>query len=127
MTYAVLPAGEAFWRPSNQMGVLNTDLGRQLGADTHGARFWRLRPGQASTKPRHYKTVELYVVIEGRAFLPPDTARWLALFFFVFAAVDFWFPRMLKKKWEEAVAQQRAAARRDEGGGMRDEGKTGAG
>ncbi len=68
----------------------------------------------------------LYVVIEGRAFLPPDTARWLALFFFVFAAVDFWFPRMLKKKWEEAMAQQRAAAPRDEGGGMRDEGKTGA-
>ena len=65
MTYAVLPAGEAFWRPSNQMGVLNTDLGRQLGADTLGARFWRLRPGQASTKHRHYKTVELYVVIEG--------------------------------------------------------------
>ena len=65
MTYMVLPAGEAFWRPSNQMGVLNTDLGRQLGADTLGARFWRLRPGQASTKHRHYKTVELYVVIEG--------------------------------------------------------------
>ena len=56
MTYTVLPAGEAFWRPSNQMGVLNTDLGRQLGADTLGARFWRLRPGQASTKHRHYKT-----------------------------------------------------------------------
>jgi uncharacterized cupin superfamily protein len=65
VTYTVLPAGEAFWRPSNQMGVLNTDLGRQLGADTLGARFWRLRPGQASTKHRHYKTVELYVVIEG--------------------------------------------------------------
>jgi mannose-6-phosphate isomerase-like protein (cupin superfamily) len=65
VSYTVLPAGEAFWRPSNQMGVLNTDLGRQLGADTLGARFWRLRPGQASTKHRHYKTVELYVVIEG--------------------------------------------------------------
>ena len=65
MTYAVLPAGEAFWRPSNQMGILNTDLGRQLGAETLGARFWRLKPGQASTKHRHYKTVELYVVIEG--------------------------------------------------------------
>jgi uncharacterized membrane protein len=44
----------------------------------------------------------LYVVFEGRAFLPPDTVRWLALFFFGFAAVDFWFPRMLKKKWLEA-------------------------
>jgi protein-S-isoprenylcysteine O-methyltransferase Ste14 len=50
----------------------------------------------------------LYVVIEGRGFLPPDTVRWLALFFFTFAAVDFWFPRVLRKKWEQAVAQQRA-------------------
>jgi hypothetical protein len=52
----------------------------------------------------------LYVVIEGRAFLPPETVRWLALFFFVFAAVDFWFPRVLRKKWADAMAQQRAAA-----------------
>jgi uncharacterized cupin superfamily protein len=65
VTYSVLPAGEAFWRPSNQMGVLNTDLAKQLGAETLGARFWRLRPGQASTKHRHYETVELYVVLEG--------------------------------------------------------------
>jgi uncharacterized membrane protein len=47
----------------------------------------------------------LYVVIEGRAFLPADTARWLALFFFAFAAVDFWFPSVLKKKWHEAQAK----------------------
>ena len=33
MSYSVLPAGEAFWRPSNQMGVLNTDLAKQLGRD----------------------------------------------------------------------------------------------
>jgi mannose-6-phosphate isomerase-like protein (cupin superfamily) len=65
VSYSVLPAGEAFWRPSNQMGVLNTDLAKQLGADTLGARFWRLRPGQASTKHRHRVTHELYVVIEG--------------------------------------------------------------
>lgn len=65
MSYSVLPANEAFWRPSNQMGVLNTDLARQLGAETLGARFWRLRPGQASTKHRHRVTVELYVVLEG--------------------------------------------------------------
>jgi uncharacterized membrane protein YfcA len=48
----------------------------------------------------------LYVVIEGRAFLPADTVRWLALFFFAFAAVDFWFPRMLKKKWLEERARR---------------------
>ena len=65
VSYSVLPAGEAFWRPSNQMGVLNTDLAKQLGATDMGARFWRLKPGQASTKHRHRMTVELYVVIEG--------------------------------------------------------------
>jgi len=65
MAYSVLPPGDAFWRPSNQMGVLNTDLGRQLGAETLGARLWRVRPGQASTRHRHFKTVELYVVLEG--------------------------------------------------------------
>jgi uncharacterized membrane protein len=50
----------------------------------------------------------LYVVVEGRAFLPPETVRWLALFFFVFAAVDFWFPGVLRKKWADAMAQQAA-------------------
>ena len=47
----------------------------------------------------------LYVAIEGRAFLPSETVRWLALFFFAFAAVDFWFPSVLKKKWHEAQAK----------------------
>src|SRR5262245_15423902 len=65
MAYTVLTAADAFWRPSNQMGVLNTDLGRQLGAETLGARLWRLKPGQASTRHRHFETVELYVVLEG--------------------------------------------------------------
>ena len=65
MSYSVLGANEAFWRPSNQMGVLNTDLAKQLGATDLGARFWRLRPGQSSTKHRHRDTHELYVVIEG--------------------------------------------------------------
>jgi uncharacterized cupin superfamily protein len=65
MAYRVLAAGDAHWRPSNQMGVLNTDLGRQLGAETLGARLWRLKPGQASTRHRHFETVELYVVLEG--------------------------------------------------------------
>jgi len=47
------------------MGVLNTDLGRQLEAETLGARFWRLTPGQASTRHRHRAAAELYVVLEG--------------------------------------------------------------
>lgn len=63
--YRVLPAGEAHWRPSNMMGVLNTDLGRQLEATTLGARLWRLRPGQASTWHRHRTAAELYLVLEG--------------------------------------------------------------
>lgn len=49
----LLPAAEAFWRPSNQLGVQNTDLAAQLGADWMGARLWRLAPGQASTRHRH--------------------------------------------------------------------------
>lgn len=65
MGYRALPAADAFWRPSNQMGVLNTDLAKQLGADTLGARLWRLRPGQASTRHRHATQTELYVVLEG--------------------------------------------------------------
>ena len=72
MAYTVLAAGDAFWRPSNQMGVLNTDLGRQLGAETLGARLWRLRPGQASTRHRHFETVELYVLLEGSGRLRVD-------------------------------------------------------
>jgi len=63
--YRVLPASDAHWRPSNQMGVLNTDLAKQLEAETLGARLWRLRPGQASTRHRHRDTAELYVVLEG--------------------------------------------------------------
>lgn len=64
MSY-VLAADEAFWRPSNQMGVLNTDLAKQLEASTLGARLWRLHPGQASTRHRHRRTHELYVLLEG--------------------------------------------------------------
>ena len=47
------------------MGVLNTDLAKQLEANTLGARLWRLQPGQASTRHRHRATTELYVVLEG--------------------------------------------------------------
>jgi uncharacterized cupin superfamily protein len=48
------------------MAVLNTDLGKQLGAGLLGARFWRLAPGQASTRHRHRDQEELYVLLEGR-------------------------------------------------------------
>lgn len=65
MGFELLEASEAFWRPSNQMGVLNTDLGKQLSASMFGARLWRLTPGQASTRHRHLAQHELYVVLEG--------------------------------------------------------------
>jgi len=66
MGFRRLDAADAFWRPSNQMSVLNTDLAKQLEAKSMGARFWRLQPGQASTKHRHRKEEELYVLLEGR-------------------------------------------------------------
>jgi mannose-6-phosphate isomerase-like protein (cupin superfamily) len=65
MAYGVLHSRDAFWRPSNQMRVENTDLAGQLEATTLGVRFWRLHPGQASTKHRHLEMHELYVVVEG--------------------------------------------------------------
>jgi quercetin dioxygenase-like cupin family protein len=65
MSYRVLPAAESHWRRSNQMGVLNTDLAKQLDATALGARLWRLTPGQASTRHRHAEQTELYVPLEG--------------------------------------------------------------
>jgi uncharacterized cupin superfamily protein len=65
VAYRKLPASEAFWRPSNQMGIENTDLGRQLEARQLGARLWRLKPGQASTRHRHIDQEELYLLLEG--------------------------------------------------------------
>ena len=66
MSYRLLTAKDAFWRESNQMKVLNTDLGGQLQATSLGARMWRLKPGQASTKHRHFDQEELYVLLEGK-------------------------------------------------------------
>jgi quercetin dioxygenase-like cupin family protein len=72
MAHRLLRADDAFWRESNQMRVLNTDLAKQLEAGTLGARFWRLRPGQASTKHRHEHEEELYVLLEGRGRIRVD-------------------------------------------------------
>ena len=65
MSPRILHAADAFWRPSNQMRVLNTDIAKQHAAESLSARFWRLAPGQASTKHRHLTQTELYVVLEG--------------------------------------------------------------
>jgi quercetin dioxygenase-like cupin family protein len=63
--YRVLHAADAFWRPSNATGVLNTDLAKQLETQALGARLWRLQPGQTITKHRHRAQTELYVLLEG--------------------------------------------------------------
>jgi quercetin dioxygenase-like cupin family protein len=65
MGYTRLSAADAFWRPSNQMKVENTDLAGQLEASRLGMRLWRLAPGQASTWHRHRDEEEIYVLLEG--------------------------------------------------------------
>jgi uncharacterized cupin superfamily protein len=66
MTHRLLRAEDAYWRESNQMRVLNTDLAKQLEARNLGARLWRLRPGEASTRHHHSEEEELYVLLEGK-------------------------------------------------------------
>lgn len=65
MAYRVIRPGDAAWRLSNEMRTANANVGAQLGATTLGARFWRVRPGQASTRHRHVGEHELYLVLEG--------------------------------------------------------------
>jgi uncharacterized cupin superfamily protein len=72
MAHRLLRAGDAYWRESNQMRVLNTDLAKQLGAGGLSGRLWRLRPGQASTKHQHWMQEELYVLLEGRGRIRVD-------------------------------------------------------
>ncbi|UCF75504.1 MAG: hypothetical protein JSU71_15025 [Betaproteobacteria bacterium] len=52
-----------------------------------------------------------YILIHGRNFLPQSTTLLLVCFFFGFAAVDFYFPRLMKKRWFEE--QARIAAERE--------------
>ena len=51
----------------------------------------------------------LYVLFQGSGFLEPSKVMTLSLFFFAFAAVDFYFPYAMKKKWraEQAKAMGR--------------------
>ena len=55
----------------------------------------------------------LYVLFQGASVLPPDKVMMLSLFFFAFAAVDFYFPYAMKKKWraEQAKGMQGEAGR----------------
>lgn len=65
MAYRRLAKADQFWRRSNQMGVLNTDLSKQLETKQVSTRLWRIEPGQASTKHRHESQEEVYVLLEG--------------------------------------------------------------
>ena len=53
-----------------------------------------------------------YILFFGRDFLPEDKITMLILFFLGFAALDFWMPIMIKKKWtqdQKKLAEQRRA------------------
>jgi quercetin dioxygenase-like cupin family protein len=79
MAYRLLRSADAFWRRSNQMSTLNTDLAKQLEASSLGTRLWRLEPGQASTKHRHRAQEELYVLLEGSGRVRIDAGEPLTL------------------------------------------------
>jgi hypothetical protein len=49
--------------------------------------------------------IGLYILLFGRGFLPDDKVTILLVFFLGFAAVDFWMPQMMKKKWQEDQAK----------------------
>ena len=56
----------------------------------------------------------LYILIEGRKFLPETTVLLLVFFFLGFAVVDFYFPKVMKRKWLEHQAQMAAQQKADE-------------
>lgn len=65
VSYKLLRADEAVWRPSRTFGVANANLAEQLATDKFGARFWRLEPGETNTRHRHHSEHELYILLEG--------------------------------------------------------------
>jgi pilus assembly protein TadC len=51
----------------------------------------------------------LYVLVAGGAHLGQGSTMLIALFFLGFAAVDFYFPRSMKKRWLEEQARMRGS------------------
>lgn len=45
----------------------------------------------------------LAVLMFGRGVVPDDKIMWIVAFFAGFAAIDFWMPMVMKKKWAEDV------------------------
>jgi len=61
----------------------------------------------------------LYVLIEGTSFMSREKALGLVAFFFVFAGIDFWFPRAIRKKWhadQERLKAGQASPGESDGG-----------
>ncbi len=65
MGFRILRAADQVWRPSNPLGVFNTNLTSQLGFDDLALRLWRVSPGQAIPRHRHQFQTEIYVLLEG--------------------------------------------------------------
>jgi hypothetical protein len=57
----------------------------------------------------------VYVLLAGAANMGRDTALLVALFFLGFAAVDFYFPKIIKRKWLEEQAKMSGQARAPDG------------
>jgi hypothetical protein len=57
----------------------------------------------------------VYILLHGRQFLPQSTTLFLVIFFFGFAVVDFYFPRLMKKRWLEERARQEMARKSKSG------------
>jgi drug/metabolite transporter (DMT)-like permease len=49
--------------------------------------------------------IGVYVLVFGRSFLSGDKYLMVVLFFLGFAALDFYFPSMLRKKWLQEKAK----------------------
>ena len=103
MAYRLLKSADAFWRRSNQMSTLNTDLAKQLEAKSLAARLWRLEPGQASTRHRHAEQEELYVLLEGSGRVRIDDEEPLTL-----APLDSFLvePGSLRQLFNDTAADQ---------------------
>jgi hypothetical protein len=48
------------------------------------------------------------VLLFGRGVVPEDKINFIFLFFLGFAALDFWMPQMMKKKWQDEQAKLNA-------------------
>ena len=72
MGFRILRVADQLWRPTNPLGVINTNLTSQLGFDGLALRLWRVSPGQAIPRHRHQFQTEIYLLLEGAGRLRVD-------------------------------------------------------